>query len=381
MRGIEKSFTSDLGHKTYISQVLDGTFSVSTTLAAFMQGQGIKVAEQSVNYIVDPAHKPHIEPPLNITNLPRPAGDALESNAETQRVTSLPVPILPSPLPKTTIILSSTLFSTQRTLIKELKYLYADLSFIERDFSTVKPPLCNEADIIASPSSGLVLTTIQKIKQKPLPGQESFYYGIKEHLINLSIRYERLVILVAEGSSISNAARDLDDSDCLALSEMMGFAAALDADAQVVYVPGGSKELAIWTAYCVARFRFGSASSIGRNGWGGDGQQVPRLIEDETLWEQALRRAGLNAFAAQVVLAELKEPDGPCPSRGLDISSLASGSTADTFLRAFVRMAPEERIRRFEMLLGGRRVLTRVNKALEQQWLSSNDAFRTFLGR
>jgi hypothetical protein len=31
-------------------------------------------------------------------------------------------------------------------------------------------------------------------------------------------------------------------------------------------------------------------------------------------------------------------------------------------------MAPDERIGRFEMLLGGRKVLTRVNQALEQRW-------------
>jgi len=283
------------------------------------------------------------------------------------------MPSLPSPLPKTTIILSSILFSTQRSLIVELKHLYTDLSFIERDFSTLKPPLGNEADIITSPSTGLVLTTLQKIKQKPLPGQEPLHYGIKERLIDLSVRYERLIILVAESSSTSDVARDLDDNDCFALSEMMGFAAALDAGVQVIYVPGGNKELATWTVYCIAQFRFDFAESIGQRG----GQQEPRLIEDETLWEQFLRRAGLNAFAAQVVLAELREPDAPC----CEVSSSASASVADTYLIAFVRMRPDERIRRFEILLGGRKVLMRVNQALEQRWSSASNGFRTHSAR
>ena len=370
------NFTSDRRHATYINPVLDGMFSVSAAVAIFMQGQGMEVTKQSLQCVADPIHKPHTVQPPKVTNGSRPSGDALESNTKQQRMISpLPVPSLPSPLPKAMIIVSSVLFSTQHTLIAETKHIYADLSFIERDFSTVKPPLCNEADIIISPSTGLVLTTLQKIKQKPLPGQETLHYGIKERLIDLSVRYEHLVVLVAEGSSISGMTRDLDDNDCLALSEMTGFTAALNTDVQVLYTPGGNKELAVWTVYCIAQFRFDFATSIGRSG----GQQEPRLIEDETLWEQFLRRAGLNAFAAQVVLAELREPDPSCRRKGSEVSF--SASATDTYLRAFVRMAPDERIKRFEVLLGGKKVLTKVNQALEQRWSSAGDGFKTLSAR
>ena len=362
---VEKSFTSDPKYATYINPVSDGVFSVSTAVATFMQGQGIKVTQQSLDCVTDPTHRPHTVQSPKAINVSRSSEDVRELNTEQQQVTQPPsVPTLPSPLPKTTIILSSVLFSVQRALIVEIKHLYADLSFIERDFSTLEPPLRNEADIIASPSTGLVMTTLQKIKQKPLPGHETSYYGIKERLIDLSVRYEHLIVLVAESSSVSGMARDLDDNDCLALSEMMGFAAALDADVRVLYVPGGNKELAIWTVYCIAQFRFDFAASIRCSG----GKQGPRLMEDETLWEQFLRRAGLNAFAAQVVLAELREPDVSCSSMDYEVSFSASAWATDTSLRAFVRMAPGERIGRFEMLLGGRKVLTRVNQALEQRW-------------
>lgn len=49
---------------------------------------------------------------------------------------------------------------------------------------------------------------------------------------------------------------------------------------------------------------------------------------------------------------------------------------SDFGIRAFIRMDPQQRIQRFESLLGGRRVLTRVHKVLEQKWLSAVDGFR-----
>lgn len=51
-------------------------------------------------------------------------------------------------------------------------------------------------------------------------------------------------------------------------------------------------------------------------------------------------------------------------------------SRSDFGIRAFIRMDPQERIQRFESLLGGRRVLNRVHKVLEQKWLSAANGFR-----
>jgi hypothetical protein len=61
-------------------------------------------------------------------------------------------------------------------------------------------------------------------------------------------------------------------------------------------------------------------------------------------------------------------------------SSEFNASSANGFkdfgIRAFIRMDPQERILRFESLLGGRRVLNRVTKVLEQKWLSAANGFR-----
>jgi hypothetical protein len=61
-------------------------------------------------------------------------------------------------------------------------------------------------------------------------------------------------------------------------------------------------------------------------------------------------------------------------SSGFNASS--SNARKDFGIPAFIRMDPEERIHRFESLLGGRRVLNRVNKVLEQKWLSAVNGFR-----
>ncbi|KAK4935373.1 hypothetical protein LTR28_010376, partial [Elasticomyces elasticus] len=77
----------------------------------------------------------------------------------------------------------------------------------------------------------------------------------------------------------------------------------------------------------------------------------------------------MNAFAAQTVLAELKER---VPSPGTEtLSAEDIGDTIPTFgLAAFVKMSADERVRRFERLLGGRRMLDRVSKVLDATWTS-----------
>jgi hypothetical protein len=81
------------------------------------------------------------------------------------------------------------------------------------------------------------------------------------------------------------------------------------------------------------------------------------LITDETTWELLLRRAGLNAYAAQIILANLKLPEG------------ASQESAGQYgLPGFVNMSPVVRIREFAQLMGGDRVLQRVGRTLDLGW-------------
>jgi len=99
-----------------------------------------------------------------------------------------------------------------------------------------------------------------------------------------------------------------------------------------------------------------------------------KLLVDETTWERFLRKAGFNAFAAQVVLMKLGELSH---SVSIDEGEVVdcSSSFDESIIRTFVTMSAEERTQRFEGLLGCRRVLVRVNEVLEQYWVSAANDF------
>lgn len=100
-------------------------------------------------------------------------------------------------------------------------------------------------------------------------------------------------------------------------------------------------------------------------------------LTDAVKWELFLRRAGLNSFAAQVILAWLKDtvnyPLAPNPAghvRRLSQTALTFG------LQTFLMMPAEQRLESFQAVLGGSRILNKVNATLDQEWLSAARGFR-----
>jgi hypothetical protein len=216
-----------------------------------------------------------------------------------------------------------------------------------------------EADFTISASTGVVTTTLQKLKQRPLPGQVSTS-GIRDTIASTAIRYERLLVLVSEGNSIPTEEgaipRTLDQLDCEALVDLTTWAHSLDSDVQISYIPGGEQELASWL---VAAFT--QHGSIGGS---------MRLLQDETMWERWLRVAGMNAYAAQAVLVQLKVPD-------LDLHGIGPTEMQKRFgVAAFVSMTDEERVERFGAVMGGERVLRRVSEAIDGGWTAKQGQLR-----
>jgi hypothetical protein len=359
-----------------------------------------------------------------------------------------PLPPLPPDKPPRVVIASTDLLTTKRPLLQALQALYPSLTLLERDFSTLVPtpdylrsPLTTsgtapdhvlaEADLILSPTTGLVLTTLQKISQLPLPGrgQKHDLPPFHARLRALSGRYPRLTVLVSQGiapppgilSASVLAARgnpaepraaaveekddggDDDDDDVpisasatRALARLLG-AAARCAPASLVavqLVPGGDAALARWAAWHALRSgaapttattpSAAAAASGGQSAGGGGGEEDEyeagfdaAALRDETAAEAILRRAGLNAFAAAAVLARLRRrrrrrrlPPAFSPPDG-------SGGHVDppTPLAAFVAMDPRRRTAEFARLLGGAAVVERVGRVLEQRWISASDGF------
>ncbi|KAI9770541.1 MAG: hypothetical protein M1840_003131 [Geoglossum simile] len=276
-----------------------------------------------------------------------------------------PTPILTPPTGPRPFVVSSALL-TQRRLIRRIQGIYPGAVLIERDFTPQRMPTHNplggtpgavamdsidEADLIVSPNTGVIWTTMQKIKQRPLPGQ-SQKPGFREKIARLSQRYERLIVLVSEGR-INNAStkacgddswpmEELNEKDCDALVELMGFAAASSDDISIMFAGGGEEELAKWIVALMVKY--------------GIADPEVKLLQDETPWEIFLRRAGVNAFAAQVILSQLKQQDDRV------------SESEDYGLMEFIKMTLQERIEIFERSLGGRKLLERVGVQIGMKW-------------
>ncbi|KAK4034740.1 hypothetical protein C8A01DRAFT_38786 [Parachaetomium inaequale] len=294
-----------------------------------------------------------------------------------------PIPALaPSITPPQTpprVVISS---STSQLLIQHLKTLLPTIELIPRTYAKHHPPgwspgmrspNLDEADLVVSPATGILLTTMIQLRQRALPSQltttsvgsnanananannATTFSRIVE---NVAVRHERLVVLVSEGNKHSETASPLAQADARALAEFQGFAAGLaatTADVQVVYVGGGVETLARWVAAIVCEY---AAREVGAVAAGGGVREM--LLPVETFWEVFLRRAGMNVFAAQVVLGRLKVPDGR-PAVG--------GGDGQVFgLPLFVMMSRERRIELFAEVLGGRRVLDRVSDVIDEPW-------------
>jgi len=272
-----------------------------------------------------------------------------------EKPTAVPVPLLPSPSRPAAFIVSTNLL-VQRSLMHAIRNLYRSADFIERDFSTptIVPRIAphpdahrvhqavntSEADLLLAPSAGLVLTTLQKLKQRPLPGQAtstSSHTALLNRLIRLSSRYERLTLLVSESSTMSQPS--ISDSTSLsALNDLTNSVSACEADIRVIYVPGGEKELTSWVVATMARFADNDV----------------RLLPQETVWERWLRHAGMDAFSAQAVLGILKDHDneGFCG------------------LGRFIKMDQVDRVAKFSAIMGGGRILGRVGRVVDQEFNS-----------
>ncbi|KAH6723079.1 hypothetical protein BKA61DRAFT_533847 [Leptodontidium sp. MPI-SDFR-AT-0119] len=332
--------------------LLGGVFSAQASLDNYLELQGKKrpkLAESS--YFTKPAetHPARVKSGNNVCKLPNlPIGRSPATRE------MLPGPDI-QPLTTPTWIVVSTIILKNRVLVKRIEAQLPSVKLIERDFtahntsawlpgsvtrSPVKSPLDAEADFIISPSVGIIITTVQKMKQKSLPGEKT-KPAIRERLEKVSLRYEKLLVLISTGLA-DDTPVGLVENDCVAFAEFAGFLAGLDASISMQFVGGGEEALSKWIVSSIVQYRVDTD-----------------LLTDETFWELFLRRAGLNAFAAQAVVAALKAPDGV---------DAGSPSKAGHFgLAAFVEMGMEDRIAHFGHICG-HRVLARVSAAIDARW-------------
>ena len=269
-----------------------------------------------------------------------------------------PTIVLPNTPPR--VVVSSTV---SMMVLNHLKQLVPGIELIMRSpldlHCSDSAPKVHEADIAVSPATGILLTTMINLRQKPVPihqGASSIVAAkatdnFRRTTANVACRHSRLIVLVSENNKHSETASSISQADANALAELQGFAAALRGTAivQVIYVGGGVETLAKWITAIICQYHPAEGQPF-RN----------YLLSVETMWEVFLRRAGMNAFAAQLVLGKLMAPDG---------KSAICGPGEMYGLPLFMQMPRERRIEMFAKDLGGRAVLDRVSEVIDEPWM------------
>ncbi|KND93197.1 hypothetical protein TOPH_02457 [Tolypocladium ophioglossoides CBS 100239] len=318
--------------------------ATSTLLAAFMDLRavkrlriyppGVSAADTSEEFVKAPFPKMSNQAPL--------------VHAPEQDLVPAPAPEMDMPKDKGPCIISVTL---ERSIIRQLEESWPPGMLLDRDYFQPDPiawspgnvlpkkvsPLTFEADISLAPSTGVIVRTLLKVKQKPLPGSKA-QTPLRERVQRISHTYEALVVLVSESNPAGEFVGNLSSSDMAAFADFVRFAASMDGEVKVYLVPGASKTLSKWILSLMCRH---STQSVA----------LKRFISaEDTTWELWLRRAGMNVVAAQVLSKTLLEEFG------------------NAGLAEFLVMTPHARVSKYGQLLGGQRVLLRCCEALDRGW-------------
>ncbi|KXH32843.1 hypothetical protein CSIM01_04336 [Colletotrichum simmondsii] len=296
-----------------------------------------------------------------------PVVGQVSSKPKTQKTPiNAPVPTIEHTNGQSRIIISTAL---PRGIISALQVKLPGIDLVDRDFSrhnkrvwspgsvkTVeKPsPLSCEADIIPSPTSGIIITTILKVRQKPLPGSHTQLSQLRDRVTRVAPLYEQLTILVSEDNPLAEHIGPLSAADAASYASFVAFACYLSNSSgctiDVVYVAGGQKTLAHWTCALVSTHLEKASHDV---------QQV--IMSEETEWEVFLRRAGFNMYAAQVALAVVK---GGYPVVNVDGDGGDGNNTQDRTLVRFLKTSPSERANALKGFLGGGSLVDRVSARL-----------------
>ncbi|KAL2691569.1 hypothetical protein Neosp_001958 [[Neocosmospora] mangrovei] len=261
-----------------------------------------------------------------------------------------PAPELHVPTEACRFIVSSSL---SRNVLSQLDRSWPQLELVDRDFSQyntvvwssgsaqrkeVISRLSFEADVSLCPSAGIIVTTMLKVRQKPLPGSTALS-PLRERVQVVSTKYEYLFILVSESNPVGEYVGSPSTSDMAAYADFVRFTASLQRDITTYLVSGAECTLSKWILSLMCRYSL-QAMQLGK-----------ALDFHDTTWELFLRRAGLNINAAQVISEALVSEYG------------------NLGLAKFLTMSSEELISKFGPIMGGERVLRDVSRGLHQRWL------------
>jgi hypothetical protein len=267
-----------------------------------------------------------------------------------KRLQEAPAPMTDLPTETCRYIVSMSL---SREILSYIEKSWQQVELIDRDFSQyntiawspgsaqrkeVISSLAFEADISLCPEAGLIVTTILKVKQKPLPGSTTLT-PFRKRVKTVSGKYEVLFILVSETNPLGEYVGSPTASDIAGYADFVRFTTSLQAGISTFLISGSEVTASKWALSILSRY-----SSQAR--------QFGKFLDfRDGAWELFLRRTGLNISAAQV------------------IAGLLVSEYRELGLAKFLGMDAKQRVSKYGQIMGGRRVLNNVSRVLDQEWV------------
>lgn len=251
-----------------------------------------------------------------------------------------------------------------------------------------------EADIIISPTTGILLTNAQAITQLYLPGHKpnpkvSGIAGInsplRESIFRLAARYEQVYILICNKKRLTskNFGSTADKRTIEALTSLTAFCNSISAYSIITpLLLSSPKVIGEWVLSLANKHALQMPSTANQEHQRNHFTPVnkPSLrtlldvdwIETDSNWEVFLRQAGMNPFAAVITLAILQKHEeeelaNTDFSEYIEMADNDEGRKKVRSLSKFIEMGDDQR----KALLGetvGYRVLKRVGDMVDQDW-------------
>ncbi|GIK05675.1 hypothetical protein Aspvir_009788 [Aspergillus viridinutans] len=313
------------------------------------------------------------------------------------------------------LFLSTALLKSHLRLVRCLEGMAGQPAIVYRDYNhnnpgsehqgkhttarmNSNPTLQIEADIIISPSTGIILTTSQATTQLYLPGHKSTHAEtniecinspLRERIFLLAPRYERIYLFICHSApsskklQVKQSGPTADKRVLASIASLTAFCNSMSAYATIspLLLPSCPETLAGWVLSLankhIARLpenptRIPSGTSFTPINSPRKDRLSPEMMMRTTVWELFLRQAGLNPYAAQAILAFLRREDeeerayirytsrtAASPSSGEDRGRQG--------LARFIEMAPDRRRAVFGELIGDR-MMGRINHILDKDW-------------
>lgn len=241
--------------QTTSSHLFDfGFASAANQLDHFISMQSGEVKRRKIEIVPSPSttvtgNSPHninaddvakCNPPITTPGPNEPGPEAV----------ALPAPPLNDTDVQRPMFVASSILTSRRQLIKHVTRLYPAVELISRNHTeaaTTQPHDALLADFVISPGVGILCTTLQGLRQRPLPGQEAKDQSLIRARVALAApQFERLYLLVSQGKENLTLNETIDERDCEVLTEAINFAGALDDQVDTVFIGGGEENLARW---------------------------------------------------------------------------------------------------------------------------------------